>query len=110
MDPQTNFLPYFGDAAKLVTLPADATIFREGDEGDYTYVVKSGKVRIETRGQELAVIGAGEIFGEMAMIDRVQRRSRASTRSNRPNLSVAPKPPERRETHPSPPSRHADFV
>ena len=77
MDPQTNFLPYFGDAAKLVTLPADATIFREGDEGDYTYVVKSGKVRIETRGQELAVIGAGEIFGEMAMIDRAQRSAEA---------------------------------
>lgn len=77
MDPQTNFLSYFGDAAKLVTVPADATIFREGDEGDYMYVVKSGKVRIETRGQELAVIGAGEIFGEMAMIDRVQRSAAA---------------------------------
>jgi len=77
MDPQTNFLSYFGDAAKLVTVLADATIFREGDEGDYMYVVKSGKVGIETRGQELAVIGAGEIFGEMAIIDRVQRRAAA---------------------------------
>ena len=77
MDTQNNFLSYFGDDVELVTIPAEVTIFREGDEGDYMYVVKSGKVRIETRGQELAVIGAGEIFGEMAMIDRVQRSAAA---------------------------------
>ena len=74
---QTGFLSYFGDDAELVRIPAEATIFREGDEGDYMYVVKSGKVRIETRGQELAVIGEGEIFGEMSMIDRVQRSAAA---------------------------------
>ena len=75
MDIQTDFLSYFGDDAAPVRIPAEATIFKEGDEGDYMYVVKSGKVRIETHGQELAVIGEGEIFGEMSMIDRVQRRA-----------------------------------
>ena len=77
MDTQTNFLSYFGDDAELVIYPAASTIFREGDEGDYMYVVKSGSVRIETHGQELAVIGEGEIFGEMSMIDRVQRSAAA---------------------------------
>jgi CRP-like cAMP-binding protein len=77
MDTQTDFLSYFGDDAELVKVPAEATIFKEGDEGDYMYVVKSGKVRIETHGRELAVIGVGEIFGEMSMIDRVQRSAAA---------------------------------
>lgn len=77
MDIQTDFLSYFGDDAELVKVPAEATIFKEGDEGDYMYVVKSGKVRIETHGRELAVIGEGEIFGEMSMIDRVQRSAAA---------------------------------
>jgi len=52
---------------------AESLIFSEGDEGDALYVVARGRVRISRRiagGEEaLAILGSGEIFGEMAILD-----------------------------------------
>jgi CRP/FNR family transcriptional regulator, cyclic AMP receptor protein len=57
-------------------------VFREGDMGDKLYVIVDGKVRISRQvpgmGEEaLAVLGTGESFGEMALIDDVARSSDA---------------------------------
>ena len=53
-------------------------IVRQGEEGQCMYVVQSGQVRVlgERDGKEieLAVMGEGEFFGEMALFER-QRRS-----------------------------------
>jgi len=48
-------------------------IFRQGDPGDSFYIVLSGKARVFRRDSdgfetELAVLGEGETFGEMALI------------------------------------------
>ena len=48
-------------------------IFRQGDPGDRYYIVQSGKVRVfreDAAGleTELSVLGAGESFGEMALL------------------------------------------
>lgn len=48
-------------------------IFRQGDPGDRFYVIRSGKVRVFRRDgdgfeTELSVLGAGESFGEMALV------------------------------------------
>ena len=48
-------------------------IFRQGDSGDGFYVIRSGKVRVFRRDSdgfetELSVLGAGESFGEMALV------------------------------------------
>jgi signal transduction histidine kinase len=48
-------------------------IFRQGDPGDSFYVIRSGKVRVFRRDSdgfetELSVLGAGESFGEMALV------------------------------------------
>lgn len=57
----------------------ETTVFREGDAGDAIYVVARGRVRISRRisgGEEaFAILGPGEIFGEMALLDPRAGRS-----------------------------------
>jgi EAL domain-containing protein (putative c-di-GMP-specific phosphodiesterase class I)/CRP-like cAMP-binding protein len=52
-------------------------IFREGDAGDCAYVIDSGRVLVYlTKDQEeipISILGAGEIFGEMSLIDNLSR-------------------------------------
>jgi CRP-like cAMP-binding protein len=55
------------------------TVFREGDESDTCYIVRSGHARAirehpDGRSITLATFGPGEIFGELAMFD-AERRS-----------------------------------
>ena len=56
-------------------------IFQEGDEGDRMYVVQAGKVKITKKHDAgaltIATLGPGEIFGEMAMFDRMPRSAAA---------------------------------
>ncbi len=62
--------------------PAGAVIFEEDDPGSRMYVIQSGEVRIEKRtgGRTvtLAVLGPGEFFGEMALLERQPRSATAS--------------------------------
>ncbi|MGH9398821.1 MAG: cyclic nucleotide-binding domain-containing protein [Thermoanaerobaculia bacterium] len=63
----------FAAFAQEKSFPAEALIFREGDAGDVLYAVARGRVRISRSlagGEEaLAILGPGEIFGEMAILD-----------------------------------------
>jgi CRP-like cAMP-binding protein len=61
--------------ARLVPLTADTgqTIIRQGDSGGRFYVVRSGGVDVERDGQQLAHLGPGEAFGEIALLLDVQR-------------------------------------
>lgn len=53
--------------------PGEA-IFRQGDSGHEAFVVESGRVRIASEaGEEIAQLGPGEIFGEMALFSRAPR-------------------------------------
>ncbi len=60
----------------------DALIFAEGERGDKLYIVVDGQVRISRHlqgmGEEaLTIIGRGEVFGEMALIDEEPRSAHA---------------------------------
>jgi CRP-like cAMP-binding protein len=61
--------------------PAGAVIFEEGDPGSRMYVIQTGEVRIlkrvGAREITLARLGAGEAFGEMALLDRQPRSATA---------------------------------
>lgn len=59
-------------------------VFREGDESDTCYVVRSGRaraVRAHTDGRSitLAHFGPGDIFGELAMFDSERRSATVET-------------------------------
>lgn len=56
-----------------LVVPANGMVFKEGDPGDYFYIISSGKVRVfkkYERGVErdLSVLGPGDSFGEMALL------------------------------------------
>jgi len=63
------------------TLNAGEVLFREGDEGDRMYLIKSGKIRIVKEMDEmektLAVLNEGAFFGEMSVLDNRPRSASA---------------------------------
>ena len=56
-------------------------IFREGSVGQHMYVIASGSVDIvrgdDGKGERLATLGKGDIFGEMALLDHLPRSASA---------------------------------
>jgi CRP/FNR family transcriptional regulator, cyclic AMP receptor protein len=61
--------------------PAGTVLFREGDSGSTMFVIHTGKVAIvkRVRGDDktLAVLGPGEFFGEMAILNAKPRTATA---------------------------------
>lgn len=86
-------VPFFeGLTSEALTLIASVTteeshsmgtrIFQYGDPGDKLFIILEGKVRISREisgmGEEaLAVLGPGELFGEMALLDEAPRSADA---------------------------------
>lgn len=65
-------------------LPRGHTVFAEGDPGDRLFVVISGKVNLfqtaaDGRENMLAVLGPGEMFGELSLFDPGPRTSTCQT-------------------------------
>jgi len=56
-----------------VSFAAGETVFGEGDPSDNIYVIWSGKAKIEKGGEELAEVGPGDAFGEMAALTHEPR-------------------------------------
>src|SRR6202453_3874863 len=71
--------------AQVTTEETHATgtrIFQYGDPGDKLFIILEGKVRISREvagmGEEaLAVLGPGQVFGEMALLDEAPRSADA---------------------------------
>lgn len=56
-------------------------IFAQGDSGEEAFIIKSGKVEIAVGDGNaelvVAVVGEGELVGEMALVDQSQRMATA---------------------------------
>jgi CRP/FNR family cyclic AMP-dependent transcriptional regulator len=90
--------PYFSDLepeafdqlcryAKHTTLKRGATICSKGDPGNSLFAVISGTVKISTssadgRSAIFNLIGPGEIFGEVALLDGLARTADATANTN----------------------------
>jgi CRP-like cAMP-binding protein len=70
----------------LMYYPTNYTIFKKGDAGDALYIVKSGGVSVFqestselTKDPEIARIGTGGFFGEMALVSAEPRNASVKT-------------------------------
>ena len=66
-------LQRLGSAGDAVTVAAGQVLVREGDRGHEFYVVLSGEVAVTVGDQEVARLGDGDFFGELALLDPAPR-------------------------------------
>ena len=69
------------------TFPKNTILFSEGDRSDSLYVICSGKIKVTINDREgneviLAMLGPGEYFGEMALLDSEPRSACAITKES----------------------------
>lgn len=80
--------------AQSRTAAKDTVVFHAGDPADAVYVVANGKVKVvttSTDGKEfiLTVLGAGQVFGEMALIESATRSASVITLTAVEMLSIS---------------------
>ncbi|MBI9074665.1 MAG: protein kinase [Desulfatibacillum sp.] len=56
------------NVGEILRFEKDQIIVKEGEIDDHFFIILSGKTLITKQGQQVAVLGAGECFGEMAFI------------------------------------------
>ena len=64
--------------AQVRKIDTDTTVFHEGDSSDAIFVVVNGRVKIVTTSSDgkefiLTVLGAGQVFGEMGLLETAPR-------------------------------------
>ena len=63
----------FRNAPDLRTVASGEVLFREGETGDVMYAVVEGTLHLSANGRVVDEIVAGQIVGEMALIDQSPR-------------------------------------
>ena len=54
-------------------LEAGDEVIRQGEQGDTAYIIQAGRVEIMKSGKKLGELGAGEFFGEIALVSDTAR-------------------------------------
>jgi CRP/FNR family cyclic AMP-dependent transcriptional regulator len=62
-------------SAERVTLAAGKVVVNEGAAGTEFFVILDGQARVERHGRQVAVLGAGGFFGDLALLDRAPRNA-----------------------------------
>ena len=66
------------EQADEMSVTAGSVLAREGDVGDKFFVIESGTAEVTRGGEPVAKLGAGDFFGEIALI-REERRTATVT-------------------------------
>jgi CRP/FNR family cyclic AMP-dependent transcriptional regulator len=62
--------------------PKDTVVFFENEEGDFFFMIVEGRIKVTILGDDgreviLSILGAGDFFGEMALLDNEPRSATA---------------------------------
>ena len=73
--------------------PKNTILIDEGDQTDSLYIILKGQVKVSINDEEgkeviLAILGEGEYFGEMSLLDKKPRSARVTTREQTELLVV----------------------
>jgi CRP/FNR family transcriptional regulator, cyclic AMP receptor protein len=82
-----NFLSMFKCISDAETYHAGETIFGEGSRGKMMYAILEGDVELLIGGRQIEIVSAGNVIGEMALIDA---RPRSATANAVTNCRLAP--------------------
>lgn len=77
-----NLVDLFRHQIDLQTIPAGQTLFKDGDRGDFMYILMSGTAEIIVRNKVVETAMAGAIVGEMAIIDDSPRSATVVAKSD----------------------------
>jgi CRP-like cAMP-binding protein len=61
------------ETARYLTVPANWALMVEQQPADKAYLILSGEVSVRRHGEEVARLGAGEVIGEMALVNHKLR-------------------------------------
>jgi serine phosphatase RsbU (regulator of sigma subunit) len=79
---EDSVLEALAGVSSLCRAAAGETILTKGDEGSTMYFIASGTVRVHDGDVVLAHLGAGEVFGEMAVLDADVRSASVTAESS----------------------------
>lgn len=77
-------------SARPVAFPPGATVIREGEQGKGFFVITDGRARVTLDESELATLGSGSYFGEMAVIDGGPRTATITAETQVSTLEITP--------------------
>jgi len=77
-----NLVELFRHQVDLQAIPAGQVLFKEGDPGNFMYVLMSGTAEIMVHNRVMETAVAGAIVGEMAIIDDLARSATVVAKSD----------------------------
>ena len=86
-----DFALLAGDGIATRSAKAGEIIFKEGDEANQLFVIKSGQIEIQLGNRTLAELSANSIFGEMALIDDAPRSATAVAKTDAELVPISEK-------------------
>src|SRR5262249_4008949 len=86
-------LAELGAIARRETLPKNVVVFFQGDRADTLYVILAGAAKVSQKAEDgnekiLGTLGAGDIFGELTLLDGRERSATVETIEQTEMLSI----------------------